>query len=113
MSDELQVQVSGLTKDPNLIAVLKRLCGSWGDRAFDVVDHWEANFHGVGVAKKENHSVLVYIDTFGKTPDTYYVELESPPEADSGQPLKSAGVFDPVNFDELSSLVGRHLGLQH
>ncbi len=113
MSDEIGVQVSTLSKDADLIAVLVRLCDFWGNHAFDVVDHWEANLHGVGVAQKQNHSVLVYIDNFGKAKDTYYVELESPPTPGSRQPFKSAGVYDEVIFDELSSLVGRHLGLEH
>jgi hypothetical protein len=89
-----------------------RLCDYWGEGAVDVVDHWEANMHGVGVAQTMDHSVLAYIDTFGKTKGTYYVELEVPPSVGSGQPFKSAGVYDTVNFEELRCLVGQHLRLE-
>ena len=51
-SDRLGAQVWTLFKDPGLIAVVIRLCDCWGDRAFEVVDHGEANFHGVGLPKK-------------------------------------------------------------
>lgn len=111
MSDTVAAQVSTLSKDAGLIAMLMRLCDFWGDRAFDVVDHWEANLHGVGVAQKGNHSMLVYIDNFGKAKDTYHVELESPASPGSEQPFKSAGVHETITFEELRSLVGRHLDL--
>ncbi len=113
MSEEIRAQVSRLSKDANLIATLMRLAAVWGDHAFDVLDHWEANLHGIGVAQKANHSVLVYIDNFGKAKDTYNVELEIPPLPGSGQPFKSAGVYDGITFEELSTLVGRHLGLEN
>ena len=113
MSDKVGVQVSTLSKDPDLIAVVMRLCDCWGDRAFDVVDHWEANFHGVGLAQKKDHAVLIYIDNLGKAEGTYYVELEGPPPSGSDQPFKSAGVYDTVAFEKLTSLVGHHLGLEH
>ena len=113
ITEKVAAQVSALSKDANLIAVLTRLHEFWGDRAFDVMDHWEANFHGVGVAQKKNHSVLVYIDNFEKAKDTYHVELESPPLPGSEQPFNSAGVYDTVTFEELRSLVGQHLDLDH
>jgi len=113
IKEPVSAQLPTLSKDASLIAVVMKLRDYWGRRAFDVVDHWEANTHGVGIARVRDHSVLVYIDNFGKAKDTYYVELENPPVAGSNQPFKSAGVYDSVTFDELNALVGRHLRLEH
>lgn len=110
--DKVGIQVSTLTKDPELVAVVMRLFDYWGDNAFDIVDHWEANFHGVGIARKKDQAVLVYLDNFGKPEGAYYVELEGPSTPDGDQPFKCVGVYDPVGFEQLRSLVGHHLGLE-
>jgi hypothetical protein len=110
-SDSVREQVLSLVKDTRLIAMLMRLQETWGDLAFDVVDHWDANLHCVGVAQKRNHSILVSIDNFGHSNETYDVELESPPLAGSDQPFKALASFKKVTFKELSGLVGNHLEL--
>jgi hypothetical protein len=110
MDQSTRAQISALAKDEGLIAVVLKLCDKWGDSAFDIVDHWEASLHGVGLGKKDDHSVLVYIDNFGKADGVYGVELENPPSG-SEFPYTVAGKYDSVSFDDLSSLVGRHLGI--
>ena len=90
MINTVRAQISTLSKDAGLIDVLMRLCDFWGDRAFTVVDHLEPNLHDVGLAQKSNHSV-----------------------SGSEQPFKSAGAYDTVTFEDLRSLVGRHLELEH
>jgi hypothetical protein len=110
MDQSARVQVSALAKDEGLVSVVLRLCDRWGDVAFDVVDHWEANLHGVGLGRRDDHSVLVYIGNFGKVDGVYDVELENPPSG-SEFPYTVAGQYDSISFDELSSLVGQHLGL--
>jgi hypothetical protein len=66
--------------------------------------------HGVGLGRTDDHAVLVYVDNFGKADDTYDVELENPPRG-TAFPYAVAGNHESVTFDELSSLVGKHLGL--
>jgi hypothetical protein len=90
-----------------------KLRDRWGDRAFDIVDHWEADAEGVGIARVEDHSVLVYICSFLDAKDTYYIELENPPSPGSDLPYESAGIYPRVTFDELETLAGRHLRLEH
>jgi len=110
MDQSTKVQISALAKDEGLVAAVLKLCDKWGDRAFDVVDHWEASLTGVGLGRRDDHSVLVYIDNFGKADGMYYVELENPPSG-SEFPYTVAGRFHSVSFDDLISLVGHHLGL--
>ena len=110
MNRSARAQISTLAKDEGLIATVLRLCDNWGDHAFDVVDHWESYLHGVGLARRDDHSVLVYIENFGRPVGTYYVELEDAPTEDI-LPYTSSGRYDSVSFEDLSSLVGRHLGL--
>jgi hypothetical protein len=110
MDQSTKSQISALAKDEGLVAAVLRLRDRWGDLAFDIVDHWEANLHGVGLGRRDDHSVLVYVDNFGKADGTYDVELETPPSG-SAFPYTVAGRYGSVSFDELSSLVGRHLGL--
>jgi len=111
MEKSARVQIAALAKDARLVAAVLRLCDRWGERAFDIVDHWEANLHGVGLSRTDNHAVLVYVDNFGKADDTYDVELENPSSGTSF-PYVFAGKRSDVTFDELSCLVAKHLGLQ-
>jgi len=110
MDQSARVQISAATKDAGLASAVLKLCDRWGDHAFDIVDHWEANLHGIGLGRPDDHGVLVYVDNFGKANDTYYVELENPPSG-TALPYVVAGRHESVSFDELSSLVGQHLGL--
>lgn len=107
----IEAQISALSKDPRLITVLEALCTKWGKHAFDIVDHWEANLHGVGVARRDDHSCLVYIDTFGKADGAFGVEFEEAPSAGSDLPYTFVGRQQPASFEELSLLVGQHLRL--
>jgi hypothetical protein len=111
MGQSARVQIAALTKDDRLVAAVLRLCDRWGEHAFDIVDHWEANLHGVGLSRTDDHAVLVYVDNFGKADDTYEVELENP-SSGTTFPYVVAGNREAATFDELSSLVGKHLGLQ-
>jgi hypothetical protein len=105
-------QVACLSKERKLISTILRLSEIFGDQAFDVVDHWESNFCAVGIAQKMNHSILVYIDNFEQDNDTYHVELERPPFPGTNLPFSSAGSFEKVSFEDLCTLISRHLELQ-
>ena len=112
MNSRVTDQISSLSKDPGLIAALVELRRSWGECSFDIVDHWEANAHGVGMAQPADRSVLAYVDNFRQPSGFYYVELEGPTEAGSEQPYRSMGIYESVSFEDLRSLVARHLALE-
>src|SRR5260370_36109345 len=104
VDDNCTIQISALHKDADLIGVLTKLRDAWGDGAFDVVDHWEADLHAVGVAKKGDPALLVYIGNFGRPRGTYYVELEGPPVPGSGQPFSLNAVHDSVKSEDVLAL---------
>jgi hypothetical protein len=111
MCQSVEIQISGLVKDQGLLGAVAKLGDRWGGAAFDIVDHWEANLNGIGLARRDDHSVLVYVDNFGSVGDTYCVELEGPPDPSGDLPYSSIAKYDSVSFEELSHLVGQHLGL--
>jgi hypothetical protein len=53
-------------KDESITRLLEQLRRRLGVDAFDVVDHWKCDLRAIGVARPDNHSVLVCISTFGK-----------------------------------------------
>ncbi|MBS0265205.1 MAG: hypothetical protein JSS02_24950 [Planctomycetes bacterium] len=94
--------------------MLDRLRSRLGAGAFDVVDHWDADLCAVGIARPDNHSVLVYISTFGRSDGGYFVSLEFPPQPDDEQwanhPYTPAGEQRVSSFDELVQVIQRHFG---
>jgi len=112
MNGTVTDQISRLSKDSGIIAALVALRRSWGEWSFDIVDHWEANLHGVGLAQRSDRSVIAYIDNFRQPEGFYYLELEGPAEASSDQPYRSMGIYDSVSFEDLKPLVARHLALE-
>ena len=100
-----------LKKDVSILRMLERFRSSFGANAFHVVDNWDADLYAVGIANPQNHGRLVYISTFEKAPDEYFVELES----DSGQAedayYRVVGRYESVPWNELVAIVARHIGL--
>jgi hypothetical protein len=74
-----------------------------------VVDYWDADLCAVGVARPDNHGVLVYVNTFRKPPDHFFVGLElPPPTAKVDYPYNPAGHFEVKSFNELVELIQHH-----
>ena len=97
-----------LQKDQSIARILDGLRVRLGPRAFDVVDHWEADSCAVGIARPDNHSVLVYISTNGEGDDRCSVSLELPPQPGSDIPYTAAGDHNAASLDELAEIVRRH-----
>jgi hypothetical protein len=98
-----------LQKDKTILRLLDRLAKRLGTRAFDVVDHWEADLCAIGIARPDDHRVLVYVCTYEQQDGTYFVSLELPPAAGSDLPFSSAGEQEAKSFDELVEIIQRHL----
>src|SRR4051794_13117616 len=87
-----------LDKDPRIIGMLERLRTALGAGAFDVVDHWSAEFDAVGIASPRNHQVLVYIAV---SADGFHAELELPARPGDVFPYKVAGRHSDMSFEKL------------
>ena len=99
-------------KDESITRLLEQLRLRLGEDAFDVVDHWKGDLCATGVARPDNHSVLVYISTFGKTVDDYFVSMELPTQPGAEQlgdfPYSPAGEEQVEGFDRLVQIIERH-----
>jgi len=97
-----------LVKDKSIIRLLARLKLRLGPNAFEVVDDWDADLFAIGIARPDKPDVLVYICTFGRPPDEYFVSLELPPEQPSDLPYRPAGNFEVRGFEELVAIIRKH-----
>ncbi|MBS1797470.1 MAG: hypothetical protein JSS81_26845 [Acidobacteria bacterium] len=100
-----------IDKTAALRRAVGRLREMLGAEAFDIVDRWDGDLCAVGVARRDDHGVLVYFSTFDRAEGRYFVSLELP-SSDPENPYVAAGEFDDVGFDELASIVRRHLSLR-
>lgn len=91
-----------------LAALRRRL----GEEAFQVVDHWEADRHPVGIAARSKPGQLVYFFCSERNPGRFYVALEKPPVLGSDFPYSPGDVFEDVDFEELANIVAAHIGLR-
>jgi hypothetical protein len=95
-------------KDKSIQSLLKRLRTHLGKDTFHVVDYWDADLCAVAVVRPDNHGVLVYINTFRRPVDHYFVSLELPPTAGADYPYTPAGDFEVKSFSELVELIQKH-----
>ena len=100
-----------LRKDGSIIRILDRLQELLGVGSFDVVDKWDADLCAVGIARPDDHGVLVYISTFKVHGEGCWVSLELPPNAGSDDPFTPGGDRDVANVGELADIVRQHFGL--
>lgn len=98
-----------LQKDAGIIALLTRLSERLGPDAFVIVDHWEGDPNAVGIASPRNRHVLAYLSNFGSEADSYFVELELPPEPDRDFPYTIAESRSDAEFEIVVEMVRRHL----
>lgn len=103
------MQLSEDDKDRAIIEVISKLQQRLGENFFQIVDHWEADLCGIGIANPQAHEILVYIGTAHMPEGQYFVELESAPEPGSEMPYQVAGRYESVGFEELVSIVSAHL----
>ena len=96
-------------KDEEIQQVITNLQNEFGLGAFDIVDHWEADSLAIGIARPDNHGILVYIATY-ESDDPYFVSLETPP-VNEDFPYQQREVFDGIDFIALGNVVKKHLSL--
>lgn len=98
-------------KDASIITVVEKLRCRFGQDAFVVRDHWEADIWAIGLAARDDSGRLVYVCTFGKSVGQYDVALELPPGRGEDFPYTPAGDRSDVDFEGLAALFREHLRL--
>ena len=99
-----------LKKDKSITHLLTGLRAQLGANFFDVVDHWQSDPRAVGIARPDNHGVLIYISTNNAQGEACSVSLELPPPPPSDAPYTAAGNHEAASFDELAQMVRKHFG---
>ena len=97
-----------LIKDEAILRLLDRLTEHLGPGTFDIVDHWESDMRSIGITRTDNPGFLVYISTFDRYDDTFFVSLELLPEAGSDLPYAQAGEQEAKSFNELLTIIQKH-----
>ena len=92
-------------KDEDIRQVVRKLQDELSTGAFDIVDHWDADPCAIGIARPDNHGVLVYIAAYE---DFYFVSLELL-SVDEDLPYLQEDEFNNVDFKALASIVKQHL----
>lgn len=100
-------------KDESIARMLNELRAELGADAFDVVDHWESDTSAIGIARRDDHGVLVYVSTYGRNSNQYWVSLEFPPRTDDSSPYVPAGERVVHGVQELVSVVRSHFGAKN
>ena len=98
-----------VNKDESITRMLAELRAELGDGTFDVVDHWDDIF-ATGVARPDNHGVLVYVSTHDNRKNKYWVSLELPALPGDESPFVTAGERQAHGIQELASIVRAHFG---
>jgi hypothetical protein len=97
-------------KDESITRMLDELRLELGDGVFDVVDHWDDSF-ATGIARPDNHGVLVYVSTHDCRKNKYWVSLELPPTAGDAAAYVPAGDLRAHGIQELASIVRSHFDI--
>jgi hypothetical protein len=97
-----------LQKHHTITRLIPRLRKHLGAGAFHIVDHWDADLCAIGIARPDNHAVLVYICTFGLPNGRHFASLELPAKSDD-KDYRAAGEYRSLTFGKLVELIRKHL----
>jgi hypothetical protein len=80
-----------------------------GERAFVVVDHWEADLRTIGVASVRDPRLLVYVSVNDAAP-RYFVSFEFPPAGEwTDHPYTPGEERSVDTLSEVIALVKKHI----
>ncbi len=68
--------IASLHKHSSIWTFLSGLSDKLGWENYQVVDHWDADLHAIGVASLKDPARLVYVSTFQQMPGRYAFECE-------------------------------------
>jgi hypothetical protein len=98
-----------LNKHESILGFLARLSGELDPSSWEVVDHWDSDLHAIGIARRGEPGVLVFVSTRRQLPGRFFCSLELPPPPGDDAPYRPAGDRDGVEFPDVLRLVREHL----
>src|SRR5688500_2157293 len=95
-------------KDKTIKVLVDKILKRFASSDITVKDYWDADLCAIGFTDK-NEKHLIYVSTYGRNENEYYVSLESPSlnENLSNEPKKE--VFENINYIELEKIISEHL----
>ncbi len=99
-------------KDKNIKQVLAKLYKLFGEANFCLTDFWDADLCAIGIKNLTDKQYLIYISTYRKPTDCYFVEVEKTKGEIDVANYDVIGNFDEINFDELSKIITKYLNLR-
>ncbi len=108
---QLKVESPEHAKDTSIQDVVNFLFQHLGEDAFQVVDHWGADFFAIGIARKDAPETLVYISTWQKPDGRCAATLQSAEEPWRDVSCGAEVDLEDLSFQELLLLVRLHLRL--
>lgn len=97
-------------KDKRIKDIVKHLQNKFGLDSIVVKDYWDADNCAIGLTNREGQ-YIVYISTWKKKDDEYFVSLDSPSEDEAEEYIES-GDFDNVRIEKVEEIVRTHLSLK-
>lgn len=96
-----------MLKHESVLEMLAQLSAVLNPSGWEVVDHWEADLHAVGIARRGQPEVLVYVSTYGLPPGRFSCECE--PAGCRGAVAGALGTAEGIDFKTLVSVIEGHL----
>ena len=93
--------IASLHKHSSIWTFLSGLSDKLGWQNYQVVDHWDADVHAIGVASLKDPARLVYVSTFQQMPDSYVFECEVPGEDEVPVTVQRGSAPDLDTFVEI------------
>ena len=97
-----------LVKDKTILSLIDRLKALMGVDAFDVVDRWDADLCAIGIARPDNHQLLVYVSVPTTRRQLRGFPRSPPPEPGSDDPYTPGDELQVQGFDKLVEIIERH-----
>jgi hypothetical protein len=101
--------ISDLEKDESIKFVLNELHNRFGAESFRLADYWEADLCAVGIKSKNDGDYLIYISTWKKLPNTYFVEIEKENSTSDLTNYTVVERLENLGIEDLSELVKKYL----
>jgi hypothetical protein len=106
-----QMNFKNLDKDKTIKLIVKHLADKFGADKFKIKDYWEGDLAAIGLSDV-SEKYLIYISTYGKSRNNYFVALEELHTEGTDAPYKAIGDFDEVSLDRLEDLFLSHLRIE-
>ena len=94
-------------KDISIKNIVQHLQSQLGIHNIIINDYWDGDNCAIGLTDKD-HKNVVYISTWKKKNNEFYVSLECPSDNEN-ENYSECGEFDNINIDKTVEIVKQHL----